>query len=345
MEGKIDLNLDKKIPFKNYEIIIKRNIHKIIPEWSDKELLFKEFTEGISNKLVGCRPQNSSDEDLVIFRLYGNQTELFIDRKQELLNVQFLYSKNMAPKLYATFENGYCHGFITGRTLGTKEMSDSHFSALIAKKLAHLHSIELPSNFRSNGPCVFNTIEKFLNALPERFPESVKQGRYETEILSQLNVANELEFLKERLKDCDTPLGYCHNDLLENNIIYTKEKDDVSFIDHEYGTYNYCVFDIGNHFNEFGGVVVDPDYSLYPDKEFQMKWLRMYVSEKAKIQGCDDLRSEEDIELLQAQVNKFSVVSHLLWGVWGLLQANFSTIDFDFLELLSSVAMMGQTSI
>ena len=33
------------------------------------------------------------------------------------------------------------------------------------------------------------------------------------------------------------------------------------------------------------GVVIDPDYSLYPNKDFQLKWLTIYLEEKAKVQG------------------------------------------------------------
>ncbi len=32
-------------------------------------------------------------------------------------------------------------------------------------------------------------------------------------------------------------------------------------------------------------MVIDPDYSLYPSKEFQLKWLRIYLEEKTKVQG------------------------------------------------------------
>lgn len=57
----------------------------------------------------------------------------------------------------------------------------------------------------------------------------------------------------------------------------------------------------------FSGVVVDPDYSLYPDKEFQMKWLRIYVSEKAKIQGAIDYAMSViiDSEICVCSLNKY----------------------------------------
>ena len=165
------------IPFDNSEPVILRILNEIKPEWSKEKLEFRNFTEGISNKLIGCMLQNGSDSDLIMFRLYGNQTELFIDRKQELINVEFLHSQGYAPKLYGTFENGYCCGFIPGRTLETEEMSDQHFSELIAKKLARVHAIELPSDFETSEPCVFRMMGKFLSVLPDRFDDDMKQER------------------------------------------------------------------------------------------------------------------------------------------------------------------------
>ena len=171
-------HFDVNIPFENSEPVIVKILLEIKPEWSKEKLEFKYFTEGISNKLIGCMLQNGSEKDLIMFRLYGNRTELFIDREQELVNVEFLHARGFAPKLYATFENGYCCGFIPGRTLETEEMSDKHLSALIAKKLARVHAIELPSDFKTGEPCAFSMIEKFLSVLPDKFDDHVKQTRW-----------------------------------------------------------------------------------------------------------------------------------------------------------------------
>jgi ethanolamine kinase len=180
MEGK---NLHKRrhfdvdIPFENSEPVIVKILKEIKPEWSEENLKFKNFTEGISNKLIGAMLQCGSEKDLIMFRLYGNRTELFIDRKQELVNVEFLHSRGFAPKLYATFRNGYCLGFIPGRTLETEEMSDEHLSSLIAKKLARVHAIQSTSDFKTDEPCAFSMIEKFLSVLPDKFDDNVKQTR------------------------------------------------------------------------------------------------------------------------------------------------------------------------
>ena len=164
------------IPCENSEPAIIRILEQIRPEWSVDRLQFKFFSEGISNKLVGCMLKDGDEKDLIMFRMYGNQTELFIDRNKELANVELLNSRGFAPPLHCMFENGYCCGFIPGRTLETEEMSDAHFSELIARKLARVHAIKLPSDARQ--PCAFNMIEKFLRVLPERFEDPVKQKRY-----------------------------------------------------------------------------------------------------------------------------------------------------------------------
>lgn len=44
--------------------------------------------------------------------------------------------------------------------------------------------------------------------------------------------------------------------LLLKNSIFVSRVGDVQFIDYEYSGYNYLAYDIGNHFNEFAGMVV-----------------------------------------------------------------------------------------
>lgn len=50
-------------------------------------LLAQYFTDGTTNKLVGCYLENSP-EDVVLVRVYGNKTELIVDRDNELKSFQ-----------------------------------------------------------------------------------------------------------------------------------------------------------------------------------------------------------------------------------------------------------------
>lgn len=105
---------------------------------------------------------------------------------------------------------------------------------------------------------------------------------------------------------------------------------DVQFIDYEYCGYNYLAYDIGNHFNEFAGVS-DVDYSRYPDRELQSQWLRAYLEAYKEYKGFRTKVTEREVEILFIQVNQFALASHFFWGLWALIQAKYSTIEFDFL--------------
>lgn len=104
----------------------------------------------------------------------------------------------------------------------------------------------------------------------------------------------------------------------------------VKFIDYEYTGYNYQAYDIGNHFNEFAGLN-EVDYSHYPERDFQLQWLRSYLEAYKEHKGQGSAVTDREVEILYVQVNQFALASHFFWGLWALIQARFSTIDFDFL--------------
>jgi len=88
------------------------------------------------------------------------------------------------------------------------------------------------------------------------------------------------------------------------NLIYFLCVDDVSFIDFEYGNWNYRGFDIGNHFCEYAGFQCD--YSLYPSKEQQLEWLKTYLT---AYNGCIQPTSKE-LESIYIEVNLFALVKY-----------------------------------
>jgi hypothetical protein len=48
----------------------------------------------------------------------------------------------------------------------------------------------------------------------------------------------------------------------------------------------------------------------------------------------------QDVENLYVKVNKFALAAHLFWGLWALVQARHSDIDFDFLGSMSSISVI-----
>lgn len=96
-----------------------------------------------------------------------------------------------------------------------------------------------------------------------------------------------------------------------------------------FSVYNhYCLF--MNVYSDIPGVT-NVDFSRYPEREFQWDWLRIYLEEYNS--DIEDYKvTERDVERLYIQVNKFAISASFLWGIWALVQAHVSNIDFDFME-------------
>ncbi|CDQ77286.1 unnamed protein product [Oncorhynchus mykiss] len=157
--------------------------------------------------------------------------------------------------------------------------------------------------------------------------------RYLSKLLQEIpsieTLSDEMETLKRHLSQIGSPTVLCHNDLLTKNIIFDNKEGMVRFIDYEYADFNYQAFDIGNHFNEFAGTS-DTDYSLYPRPELQRDWLTAYLESYKHSVGLEATVTELEVQKLYVQVCKFSLASNFLWGLWAILQARYSSIDFDF---------------
>lgn len=140
---------------------------------------------------------------------------------------------------------------------------------------------------------------------------------------TQAGLQLELAALRQRL--IASPMRFCHNDVLAPNVLLGPAGD-VRFIDYEYASYNARGYDIGNHFCEYGGFTLD--YSRYPSRELQHRFIEQYLR---GFYGHSDALDPDEVDHVWREANQWSLVSHFLWGVWGLFQAENSTIAFDFM--------------
>lgn len=311
-------------------------LEAIRPVWSKDKVKFKIFTDGITNKLVGCFYGDDPD-DVILVRVYGKKTDLLIDRYAETRNIQILHSYGYAPNLYATFKNGLAYEYVPGDILTVDSCRDVKVYPLVARMLAKMHNVDCGPTI-SKEPCMWTKTRQFMSIMPNHFNNLEKQNRFTRLIPTKRELELEFEQLRNELSSLRSPIVLSHNDLLLGNVIYNQKKNNVTFIDYEYASYNYQAFDIGNHFAEFAGVS-DVDYSRYPSEDFQRDWIRIYLEEycNSEIVSDDEYRevSQHDIDVLYIQVNKFSLMSHFFWAIWALIQAEHSTIDFDFLGYAS----------
>jgi len=98
-----------------------------------------------------------------------------------------------------------------------------------------------------------------------------------------------------------------------DNILYDEKEKKIKFIDLEYCGLNYRGFDIGNHFCEWAGLKCEWEY--YPSRKEQMNFIKAYLS---GYKGVPIDQENEEVEELFVEANQFALVSHLMWGLWGI---------------------------
>ncbi|XP_053058815.1 choline kinase alpha isoform X12 [Acinonyx jubatus] len=253
-----------------------------------------------------------------------------------------LAERSLGPKLYGIFPQGRLEQFIPSRRLDTEELSLPDISAEIAEKMATFHGMKMP--FNKEPKWLFGTMEKYLNqVLRVKFAGEPRVKQLHR--LLRHNLPLELENLRSLLESTPSPVVFCHNDCQEGNILMLEgrensEKQKLMLIDFEYSSYNYRGFDIGNHFCEW---MYDYNYEKYPffranilkypTKKQQLHFISNYLA--AFQNEFENLSNEEKCiieEEMLLEVNRFALASHFFWGLWSIVQAKISSIEFGYMD-------------
>ncbi|CAG9831066.1 unnamed protein product [Diabrotica balteata] len=315
-----------------------------------KNIGFKHISGGLSNHLFHVSLPDSlktADANVeqepkdVLIRVYGQThgegaLEALIT---ESVIFTLLSERNLGPKLHGIFPGGRIEEYIDARPLLTKELSDERLSVSIAKKMAAIHSMEVP--LHKAPEWLWNTLDRWLNSLKNmqltNMPESTKH------ILEKVNFGSEIEWLRTRLEGENSPVVFCHNDMQVGNILLPRdaelennndEEPKLVIIDFEYCSYNYRSFDIANHFLEW---VYDythkeypfysEDHSKYPTEKQRLAFIRAYLRERG---------SRENPKKILREVEVFTLAPHLFWSVWALINAETSSIPFGYWEFANT---------
>ncbi|KAM9659616.1 choline kinase alpha isoform 3-T3 [Trichechus inunguis] len=282
---------------------------------------------GLSNMLFQCSLPDTiaavGDEPRkVLLRLYG-----------AILQMR---SCNKEGSEQAQKENEF-----QSRRLDTEELSSPDISAEIAEKMATFHGMKMP--FNKEPKWLFGTMEKYLNqVLRIKF---TGESRMKLHHLLSYNLPLEMENLRSLLESTPSPVVFCHNDCQEGNILLLdgredSEKQKLMLIDFEYSSYNYRGFDIGNHFCEW---MYDYNYEKYPlfkanilkyptrkeQLHFISHYLAAFQNEFKNLSNEEKSIIEEEMLL---EVNRFALASHFFWGLWSIIQAKISSIEFGYME-------------
>lgn len=166
-------------------VVIARHVR---PEWKNCDVKVRTFTDGITNRLVGCFLSHAPN-DVLLVRVYGEKTELIIDRKAEKRNMMMMSSRQLAPQLFASFTNGLCYGFTPGSPIDVHMVRDPVISRLIAQKMARMHFImnigeqedyDGPSTLSGqrpdSNPWLLSALDRYLTYIPESSSSTTSAG-------------------------------------------------------------------------------------------------------------------------------------------------------------------------
>lgn len=238
---------------------------------------------------------NFGGTDYVV-RLPGKRTALLgIDREAECIANKAAAQLGIAPKVAAmlTEPSALVTAFVSGREMRADELREPETIAEVAHDLRSLHDsgTELPTGFDS-----FRLVEQYAET--GRANGSEPPAGYD----EALEAAHKIE-RAVRDQPGHEPVP-AHNDLLPANFL--RDGDRMQLIDWEYAGMGDRWFDLGNF---------AVNNELDDDQEDQL--LEAYFGE-----APDDRK--------RATLKLFRFMSDFREGMWGVVQAGVSELDFDF---------------
>lgn len=140
-----------------------RAVTVIVEGWAAvtrDELVISQITGGNTNALF--KVEATSVSDIVVLRIFGRDTELFIDRYSENAALSQLSEKGLAPTFHGLIKNGRIEGFIQGRDLQPHELPIPKVMSAVTEKMATLHfqPISLPET-----PSIWSKTRKLLETM------------------------------------------------------------------------------------------------------------------------------------------------------------------------------------
>ena len=144
------------------------------PHWNPDKLGHSVFSGGISNFLAGIYEEGKKNEDMVLIRIDGQGTEIFINRDSETVVMVALHRAGLSPPLYCRLKNSICYGFVKGRHFEVGEMRDGAMMRRTTRALAKLHAVEIPAPLRGQKPQVWAKCDEWLGLLPKEYKDPRK---------------------------------------------------------------------------------------------------------------------------------------------------------------------------
>lgn len=129
-------------------------------------------------------------ENTFLVRIYGNNTEILIDRNEEIKNIVLLHSYGFGTELFATFNNGIAYEFSPGEQVNVTSIREDAVWRAVAKKMGELHRDVRKDDQAHVEAFCWTKIREFFALIPDRFSNDEIQKRSDMLIEFFFNISN-----------------------------------------------------------------------------------------------------------------------------------------------------------
>ena len=303
----------------------------------------RPLTGGLSNELFVVNNQ-------VLVRIHPQQpahsTEQqgIVDRDLENRLVAWLSQQGEGPLFYGRFRNGRVEEFYDGFVpLSHTDMP--HFAPDMARLMASLHSRDewpafLDVSSSSSHGQIWDRMRTWLDmaasssSSPSNNNNLLQWCREQLAWLEHNLFRTNSDDHNSQAYDFCRQIVLCHMDCQSLNLL--RRGNTLRWIDFEYAALNPRGVDIANTWCEFCDMNnLRADYAQeYPSEEVQNRFLQAYCDRlvQSPLEGLTTkTQQDEFLADLRHEIGRMTLVSHLSWTIWSLVQDRLSTIDFDYL--------------
>ena len=274
--------------------------HRLLPDWKGLDIQITQLSGGITNKLYRIR----SEKGDYTVRIYGDKTDLFINRDCEAHTIQEMARVGVAsnmikymPELGVTIVE-----FIGDSIVLTNE--DFLITSLYPEIVAPIRKIH------SSGVL----LKQIFNPLVEVMKMSAILNRLNVEY-GEFDISGTIERLVKLSSIINIPESEytpCHNDLLADNFILinddARDRYDAPMyiIDWEYAGMAPRYYDIADMFQE------------------------ILVPREAEKGIVAEYGKGDNFDRTLFLIDLFKPFPDIYWFLWSLIQLNISKIEFDY---------------
>ena len=249
--------------------------------------------EPIAAGLTNANYRVTIDGSPVFVRIPGPATELLaIDRANEAHNTRAAAASGVGPRVlhHLPASGALVLEWLPGRTMSNAALAEPGMPERVAGALRRLHA---GPRFRDDFD-MFRLSERYLRLCDERAIPVPDGYRDRVADVARIEAAMAVHPL---------PTVPCHNDLLAEN--YLDDGTDLRIVDYEYSGNNDPTFELGNTCQELG-------------------W------DDARIVALCAAYFGKATPALLARMRLNMIMSDVGWSLWAAIQAQISTIDYDF---------------